>query len=224
MLKKLLASALIAGFAAGLIAALLQYAFVQPLLVMSELYESGEAVHFGAGAMAHAVPDADFDIRRVLFNVLFNVFTYAGYGLVLVAAMALAAERGVKFSARTGVLFGLAGYAAVQFAPAFGLAPELPGNAAADVGPRQIWWFATAILTAGGLWLIAFGSTNATRLAGVGALLIPHIIGAPHPTTFTGPAPPELAALYATRALGTGLVVWVILGIVAAYIWEKDAP
>lgn len=223
MLKRLLASALIAGFAAGLIAALLQIAFVQPLLEMSELYESGRAVHFGADATTTAVPGVEFDVRRVLFNVLFNVFAYAGYGLVLVAAIALAAERGLKFSLGTGVLFGLAGYAAVQFAPAFGLAPELPGNAAADVGPRQIWWIATAVLTAGGLWLITFGSTNATRLAGIGALFIPHIIGAPHPTTFTGPAPPELAALYATRALGTGLVVWVILGMVAAYIWEKDA-
>ena len=98
MLTRLLASALIAGFAAGLTAALLQYAFVQPLLVTSELYESGEAVHFGADAVAHAAPDTDLDIRRVLFNVLFNIFTYAGYGLLLVAAMALAAERGVKFT------------------------------------------------------------------------------------------------------------------------------
>lgn len=221
MLTRLLASALIAGFAAGLIAALLQYAFVQPLLLVSELYESGQLVHFGSETASHSTPEG-FDLRRALFNLLFNVFTYVGYGFLLCAAMALAAERNVAINVKAGALFGLAGFAAVQFAPAFGLAPELPGNAAAEVGPRQIWWFATVFVTAAGLWLITFGSTNATRLAGLGAIAIPHVIGAPHPTTFTGPAPPELAALYTTRALGVGLMAWITLGMVAALIWERD--
>ena len=46
MLKNMLSSALIAGVAAGLIAALLQFVFVQPVLLHAELYEGGELVHF----------------------------------------------------------------------------------------------------------------------------------------------------------------------------------
>ena len=39
MFAKIAVSALIAGFGAGLIAALLQFAFVQPLLLHAELFE-----------------------------------------------------------------------------------------------------------------------------------------------------------------------------------------
>jgi cobalt transporter subunit CbtA len=42
----MLASALIAGFAAGLLAALLHFAFVQEYILLGEQYESGDVVHF----------------------------------------------------------------------------------------------------------------------------------------------------------------------------------
>src|SRR5690606_8404374 len=48
MLARLLTSALIAGAAAGLIAALMQLVFVQPVLLHAELYEGGELTHFAA--------------------------------------------------------------------------------------------------------------------------------------------------------------------------------
>ena len=46
MPMKLLTSAVFAGVAAGLIAALLQFTFVAPSLLEGELYESGAKVHF----------------------------------------------------------------------------------------------------------------------------------------------------------------------------------
>ena len=48
MFKRLLVSALFAGFAAGLIGAALTQLFVTPVLMEAELYETGELVHFGA--------------------------------------------------------------------------------------------------------------------------------------------------------------------------------
>jgi cobalt transporter subunit CbtA len=48
MTYKMLASGLIAGFAAGLLAALLHFAFTQPLLLLGEQYEMGTLTHFGA--------------------------------------------------------------------------------------------------------------------------------------------------------------------------------
>jgi cobalt transporter subunit CbtA len=59
MTYKMLASGLIAGFAAGLFAALLHFAFTQPLLLLGEQYEMGDMTHFGTMG-SHATPsDAD---------------------------------------------------------------------------------------------------------------------------------------------------------------------
>ena len=61
MLSRIVTSALFAGFAAGLIAALLQLAFVQPHLLHAEMFESGELVHsVTAGSSAHG-PAYQFD-------------------------------------------------------------------------------------------------------------------------------------------------------------------
>ncbi|NPD16570.1 cobalt transporter [Xinfangfangia sp. D13-10-4-6] len=251
MLQRLLTSALIAGAAAGLIAALLQLVFVQPVLLHAELYEGGERTHFAApsehhhgeeadaatptaepahdhsteAAHDHAeaadIPGIDFDAPRDGLSILFSIMVYAGYGLLLVAAIALSESNGNRVTARQGLLWGVAGFVAVQMAPAFGLSPELPGMAAADVNARAIWWVATVIATAIGLWLIAFGKNGVAWAAAVLLILAPHIIGAPHPHEFTGPTPPELAAQFAGRAIGVGLAVWVLLGLFVATLWSR---
>ncbi|WP_136636513.1 CbtA family protein [Pseudooceanicola onchidii] len=222
MFQKLLTSALFAGFAAGLLAAVLQLAFVQPSLLRSELFESGALVHFGSGSTP--VPPMPFalDPVRDALSVLFSALIYCGYAMLLVAGMSLAQGRGARIDARTGLLWGVAGFVAVQFAPAFSLPPELPGNAAADVGARQVWWFATVAATAAGLALIAYG--RGWVQWGLAALLIlaPHVIGAPEAPDYVGPVPPELAGLFAARALGVGLMVWTVLGALAGWLWSRE--
>ncbi|WP_124085012.1 CbtA family protein [Pseudogemmobacter humi] len=253
MLQRLLTSALIAGAAAGLIAALLQLVFVQPVLLHAELYEGGERTHFAAAsehdhghgeeaapdegeapaeapaaeaaghdhADAGEIPGIGFDAPRDGLSVLFSIMVYAGYGLILVAAIALAENAGHRVTARQGLLWGLAGYIAVQLAPAVGLSPELPGMAAADINARAVWWVATVIASAVGLWLIAFGKGWGAWILAIVLLAAPHVIGAPHPHEFTGPTPPELAAQFAGRALGVGLAVWALLGLFAASLWSR---
>ena len=222
MFSRILVSGLFAGFAAGLIAALLQLVFVQPILLHAELYESGQLTHFGAEKTGAAVAAGGIDLVRDGLSVLFTTLLYTGYALILVAAMALAEDRGFRIDVRQGLLWGLAGFLAVQFAPAVGLPPELPGSAAADMGLRQAWWFGTVGATAAGIALIAFGKGWQAR--GIAAVLVlaPHVIGAPHPETFAGPAPPELAGLFAGRALGVGLVAWALLGLFAAWFWIRE--
>ena len=52
MIQRMLASALIAGFAAGLLAAVLHFALIQELIFLGEKYETGALVHFaGAGEL-----------------------------------------------------------------------------------------------------------------------------------------------------------------------------
>ncbi len=228
MIRQLIASAVFAGFAAGLIAAALQLVFVQPLLLEAELYESGALIHFAGEADAHdhathAHPDPSgaFDLARAGLSVLFSTLVYTGYGLLLVAGFALAARYGLLVDARRGLLWGVAGFVAVQLAPAAGLPPELPGSAGAEITSRQIWWFSTAGVSVLGLALIAFGRGWPLMLIAVAALLAPHIIGAPHAAAMTGTAPPELAGAFAGRTLAVGLAAWALLGTIAAYFWQQ---
>lgn len=223
MLKHLLTGALIAGAAAGLIAAALQFAFVIPLVLEGELYETGARVHFGASSPQSpaGAPGLGTDWGRHLMTVAFDVVSYTAYGLILTGLMAVAALRGHTVDARTGAVWGMAGFVAVQLAPAIGLPPELPGTIAAEVLPRQIWWSGTILATAAGLWLLAFGKGWGALGAGIVLLLAPHIIGAPHLDTYFGVAAPELAAEFAARSLGFAAAGWVILGALAGHFYGR---
>lgn len=228
MLRTLLASALFAGLIAGLFAAALQQAFLVPLITEAELYETGAVSHFAAahehgGAADHTHEAAgDTDVNRHLLTVLMTVLTTCGFALILVAGFALAERRGLaRIDHRTGLLFGLAGFAAVQLMPSLGLSPELPGAAAGELLARQLWWIATVLGTAAGIALIAWGGTPA-KVAGAVLIAAPHLIGAPHPEAFEGVVPPELSALFAARVLAVGALAWAALGALAGHFWSRE--
>ncbi len=225
MSQKLLTSAVFAGVAAGLIAALLQFTFVIPALLEGELFETGARIHFGADGSPESdrgAPGLGSDWGRHLMTVGFNIVTYVGFGFLLLAAMAFAEVRGLtRITAKQGLVWGLCGFVAIQLAPAFGLPPELPGTPAAEIGPRQAWWLGTILASALGLWVIAFGR-GVTALAGAVLLLAPQLIGAPHLEAYWGVAPPELSAEFATLSLGTAAAGWTALGFLAAWFWTRD--
>lgn len=240
MIQRMLAGGLIAGFAAGLLAAVLHFAFIQKLILLGEEYESGALVHFadagGAGVEEghdHAVGEAAHDheaggaegtpLGRNVLTVLFTGLTYAGYGLLLIAAFALAGQLGHDVDGRDGLIWGLAGYAAFQLAPAMGLPPELPGSVAADLSDRQIWYFGTVVATGAALALLAFKRGIVPVIAAAALLAAPHVIGAPRPDGFYGMAPPEVSGEFVARALGVGFVAWAVLGWLAGRLWAGKA-
>ncbi len=224
MLKSLLASALFAGLIAGLFAAGLQQAFLVPLITEAELYETGALIHFGpqiGGAEAAAA--AGSDLARTLLTVLMTVLGTCGFGLILVAGFALAERLALtRIDLRTGLMFGLAAFAATQLLPSMGLSPELPGAAAGELAQRQIWWLATVAGTLVGIGLIAWGNT-AAKIAGAVLIAAPHLVGAPHPLEFEGVVPPELSALFAARVLAVGALGWAALGALAGHFWSREA-
>lgn len=223
MITRLLTSALFAGAASGLIAALLQLWFVQPVLLHAELYETGALLHFGADSNISAAQDVGgFNPLRDGLSIVFTMLVYSAYAMVMLAAMAVAEDRGAQITVRTGLVWGLAGFIAIHFAPGFSLAPEVPGAAAADVVARQIWWFATVATAAVAMGLIGFGTSWMAWLGAAALLLAPHLLGAPEPEVFTGPAPTEIGALFAARALGVGMAAWVLLGAFAGYCWSRQ--
>lgn len=222
MYSRILISAIFAGACTGLIVGVLQLVFVQPVLLHAELYESGELVHFG-GTAASAHPDLPgLDPVRDILSIIFTMLIYTGYALLLIAVMSLAEERGALIDGRWGIIWGVAGFVVFHLAPGFSLAPEVPGVAAADVGARQVWWFATVAAAAVALWLIAFGTS--WIMWGIAAVLLmaPHLVGAPAPDAFAGPVPTEIGALFAARAFGIGLAAWVLLGSFAGYFWQRE--
>ncbi len=230
MTKNLFTSALFAGLTAGLIAALLQFWLVIPLLLEGELYESGLRTHFAVGLDAPVQSPSGpaesiiQDPSRHLMTTGFSVIAYTAFALLLVAGMALAERFGHHVSTRTGLVWGMAGFISMHLAPAIGLPPELPGTIAAEVELRQAWWLITVAATALGLGLIAFGNSGYLIAIGGVAIALPHLIGAPQLDTYFGIAPPELSALFVTRSLGVAAVSWTILGSVLAYFWTRGRP
>lgn len=246
MFQRMLASALFAGAAAGLIAALLHFAFVQPLILLAEQYETGALTHYTSGSAAtdaapaaeaghthaagtaeaghtHAPAAETSDLQRNGLTVLFMGLVYIAYGMLLTAGFGLAEGAGLRIGPTQGMLWGLAGFAAFQLAPAMGLAPELPGTIAAELGARQVWWWSTVAATATGIGLLAYGRQVWMYVAAGVLLAAPHVIGAPQPDAFFGLAPPELAAAFAARVLGAALVVWACLGWFAGHFWSRPA-
>lgn len=242
MFQKLMTSALIAGGVAGLFAALLHFAFVQEYILLGEQFETGEIVHFQnapevTGGHDHATPegatadtahdhapaahDEENALTRNLLTVAFTVLIYIGYGMLLTAGFAVAAQFGIAIGAAQGALWGLAGYAAFQLAPAMGLPPELPGTVAADLSARQVWWWGTVCASGVGIALLAYGRNWIMMAVGVALLAAPHVIGAPHLDGFFSPAPAEVGGTFAARVLGVGLAAWVALGWVAGGLWSR---
>ena len=247
MFKRLFAGAVFAGLGAGALAALIELTFVVPLIHEGELYETGALVHFGAaGSQGHdhtdvtatpgAVPLTDIEppapaehdhgaapenpLTRAMGTLGFFLVSYTGFALLLIAGFALAERAGHRVTARSGVIWGLCGFFALQLAPAFGLPPELPGGAGAALAARQLWWVGCVLATGGGLALFAFGRTAVTLGAGAVLLAIPHLIGVPI-AAYAGVAPPELSAHFTARVLGAGVVCWALLGTIAGAIWDK---
>jgi cobalt transporter subunit CbtA len=221
MVRRIFASGVLAGLAAGGVAAALQAATTTPLILQAELFETARAAagHVHAAAEhAHAAAEG-LTLARFALSSLATLIFGVGFALILVALMALAGE---PVDARRGALWGLAGFAAASLAPALGLPPELPGSAAADLAARQAWWVATVSCTGVGLWLILLKRRTWAIAAGAALLLLPHLWGAPEGQG-AGTAPPELAARFAVLSLAVAALFWTLIGALGGVLYRRFA-
>lgn len=227
LFQRLFFAVLIAGLIAGAAMTALQQWRVVPLIIAAEAYEGGEAVvaehEHEAGTPAHDHGGADEwapadGAERTIYTVATGLFAALGFAFVMSAVSVLS---GIEITARNGVLWGLAGFAVFQLAPAFGLPPELPGMPAAEVVPRQIWWWGTALATATAIYgVVRFRSFAAVAIAVV-LVLVPHVIGAPQPADHSSGVPAPLAASFAANTLFVGAAFWVMLGTIYGYAVER---
>lgn len=225
MIRRVLLSALLAGLLAGLAASLLQAVTTTPLILQAEGYEAPAPAHDhgAAGAAAHSHDEdawAPADgLERVVFTTVASIVGATGFALLLTAGFVM---RGGPVDGRRGLLWGLAGFAALTLSPSLGLPPEVPGSVAADLATRQLWWLSAVVTAAVGLWLLAFGRSLPWRLAGIAVLALPHLVGAPHlHGGEAGVAPPELAARFAAASIVVSAVTWALIGWLAGSFYER---
>lgn len=237
MIARILLAAIAAGLFAGAFVSVAQMAKVTPLIYAAEVFENAEpAAHDHApgtsahdhGTPAQAAVEHDHGdgwapedgIERIAYTTLANIVIGAGFGLLLAAGMTLI---GRVANWRNGLIWGACGYMAFSLLPALGLPPELPGMAAADLAPRQIWWVLTAAASALGIGLIIFGGKWPMLALGVVLLVAPHVVGAPHPDAFSSSVPAELAAQFVSASLVTAALFWLVLGGLTGHFIGRSA-
>ncbi len=209
-------AALLAGGIAGLLLAGMQHFIIVPSIIEAEAFEVTDSDEGDTHQNEEPWAPAD-GAERTFFTAMNSVIISIGFGLLLTACYAL---RGAV-TWRRGILWGLAGFAAFHLAPSFGLPPELPGDAAAGLEIRQVWWLITVIATAAGLWIIAFQSVLYLKLFGVALIILPHLFGAPQPEVHGGLASEELRTYFHYASLATNAIFWVVLGILSAYFFDR---
>jgi cobalt transporter subunit CbtA len=228
--------ALIAGSISGIFVSVVHEIATTPIILAAEVYENSAAAdtsHTAAadtttsGTAAAMVEDGTHEgepwspsdgIDRTLYTTAGDVLTGIGFALLLVPALRF---WGGRIDWRTGLCWGLAGFAAVVLAPGLGLPPEVPGTVAAPLFPRQVWWIATVLSTGGGLAMILLGRKAMWCVLGIALIVAPHAIGAPQPAEYGSLAPEAIAHRFVIAATVTGLLFWAALGTLSGFFYSR---
>lgn len=240
MIMRFVKAALAAGFVAGILVSVLQNFTTTPLILEAEKYEVASIGSYQVASlfrpavtsdamvipvhneMAHGAEGEEWapqdGVERTLFTSVAMIATTFGFALALLAVMVLTNSR---IDPRSGLMWGAAAFVATGLAPALGLSPELPGSAAAELASRQLWWIGTMVATAAGLLLMLRVSTPFSIAAGLALLVLPHVIGAPHPHEFSSAVPSELSGHFASASLVVHAVAWAVTGVVAGFVWVR---
>jgi cobalt transporter subunit CbtA len=236
MILRVLSTALVAGFLAACVASGLQAVWTTPLILRAETFEKSAssalserpAIVLAHHAADHADPHTGKDhdwkpadgLSRTAFTSLATLVGGVGYALVLIALMLAA---GAEPTRETSLRWAAGAFLAVNLAPAIGLPPELPGMGGGHLALRQAWWAFAVIGTGVGFYLLTHVRSRAGLVAGLAAIALPHLIGAPHGAVVASEVPAALAAQFATRSLAIGFAFWATLSLALAWVWTKQA-
>ncbi len=164
---------------------------------------------------AHAAHGAS--LSRIALSFLTDVVTGVAFAMVLAGCYAVSAR---PVDGRTGIMWGLAGFAIFVLAPSLGLPPALPGAAEAPLAARQGWWLLSALAAAAGLWCLFLANFRFAGILGVVLIAIPHLIGAPAPET-SGTVPATLAARFVAASIVSGAIFWSVLGWASGVLYRR---
>ena len=235
MFRTILLSALGAGVAVCVAMTALQAFTTEPLILHAEQFEGSGHDHgaaaghdHDAGAAAHHHDSVAAEepeewgpadgAERTAFTALANLVVGVGVSLILLAIMVLS---GRPIDARTGLLWGAGAFVAVSLLPSLGLPPELPGTPAGELLHRQVWWIGTALVSAIGLGLIAFGRSWLTAIVGLVVIVAPHVIGAPVPPSHDVAYPGALAGEFVIASLVVSAAMWLFSGAAVGWLYQR---
>ena len=221
--RNIVFSAICVGVITGLIYGSYQHLAVNPIIHAAEQFEVSSALesesHDDGHSHSHEAWGPEDGIQRALATLGSNILVAIAFALILLAAISTHNLYSTKpaVNARTGIFWGVAILASVFIAPALlGLHPEIPGTLAASVPAKQIWWLGCAISTAIGIALIYYAKSW-IKLSGVFLLVVPHIIGAPHPQT-SGYANTDPEAVLQLTKLSSEFVSMTTIGMLIFFI------
>lgn len=245
MFRSLILSACLIGVVLGFTTTAVQQLGVAPIILAAEQYEGAEEpaaadhAHEAAGESEHDHEATaghhggetwapDNGAERIFYSTISNVLAGIGFSAVLLVLMNQLRERGyVRLTPARGILCGAVSYLAIFLLPAFGLPPEVPGAAAAQLESRQVWWLFTAVMAAVGLGLL-FLAPNWKKLLGLPLLVVPYFFVPVHEgAMFSNPDPAAVEALENLHhefiwASGlTNLVFWLLAGLLCAIALKR---
>ena len=216
--RKLVYVILSSGILAGLFLFAVQHFTIFPLIEKAEVYESAAEKSDTHHHIDEGWRPAD-GMERTSFTALTTVVTAIGFSALLFGIVGLVP---VALDWRKGLVWGLAAFVCIDLAPSFGLLPQPPGTAVADLYARQEWWVFTVLSTAAGLWLLLNRRRPATvRLIGVLPLMLPHAIGAPV-AQGSSAVPVTLIHQFALLSILTTGLFWVVLGAVGGLLYRRS--
>jgi cobalt transporter subunit CbtA len=225
--RSIVFSAALAGLIVGAVISVAQFFGTVPLIQQSEVYERKAAAEAPPAAHDHDKAhshDSEWEpeagLQRNSYTVAANILTAIGFALLLTGTYAI---RGRPVTWREGLLWGLAGFVVFTAAPGLGLPPELPGMAVAELTARQTWWIATAVATAGGLFLLAFRPAAWAAVLGLGLIALPHLIGAPLAPESHSEVPAALSHRFIVVVTLTSLLFWTLLGVATSIAFGRIA-
>ena len=230
MFGRIFLTALAAGVLSGIFIWGAHSIKTTPLILAAEVYENAPApatVDTPGQQQQEATGQGDGEwapadgFERSAFTLLLDVLTSIGFAFLLTGVIAFS---GRHVDWRRGIVWGLCGFAAFFVSPSLGLAPELPGMQAAELSARQAWWLSTVAAAIAGLALIALQPRVGLKWVGAGLIIVPHLVGAPHPEIAPGALPAELAAQFAATTLVVTGLFWMVLGGLTGYFYNRFEP
>ena len=225
MFHRVFLTALLAGALAGIALFVAHITTTTPMILHAEVYETAAAGHSpdapaskGETASVTKEWSPSIGFERSAYTLVADLLISIGFAFLMVGAMSMSG-REVDWS--KGLIWGLCGFATFVVAPAFGLAPELPGMPSSALQARQIWWIGTAVATAAGLGLIFLTELRAYKFAAVALIALPHLIGAPANEDFASNVPAILASEFAVATLVINGLFWLLLGGLAGHFYAR---
>ena len=241
MIGRIVLAALIAGIAAGVVLAGIQHVRLTPIILAAEVYEKAADAAAEAAAVAktttqapekcvenmpgHTMCNGDQKewepaegLQRTLYTTGASMLAGGGFAALLAGLSLLL---GVPITPRNGLLWGLCGFFAFTVAPSVGLPPEVPGMPIADLLSRQIWWTGTIIAAGIAIYILALKREPKWIALAIILLALPHVIGAPQPSTEETTVPAGLAAEFASNTVAASAVFWSCIGVFLGFALQK---